>query len=177
MRQQQPPCPWDETCTAQAAHWENLEAIQWMRAQKPQCPWDAQCCRGFASRGNLSALLWLRQQEPPCPWDAKPSQEAALRGNLPMLKWIRSQGGPLTGELYMIAARKQYIHVVQWLHQENIPMMDLRETMRGHVCACPDVPGRHWLQLVALHARGASPSQAGFLHLPWPCPLVLPPWL
>ncbi len=153
MRQQQPPCPWDKNCTAQAARWGNWEAIQWMRAQNPPCPWDAQCCREFASigdlpalqrlrsqkpactwdksctraaaeRGHLQVLQWLRHQDPPCPWDAETSQTAAIRGDVKMLKWIRSQGGPLTGELYVIAVRNQHINVVQWLHQEKIPMTD-----------------------------------------------------
>ncbi len=160
MRQQQPPCPWDETCIAVAARWENLEAIQWMRAQNPPCPWNARCCREFASKGNLPALLWLRgqkppcpwdhsstrvaaergnlevlqwlrQQEPPCPWDAATSHKAALRGDITMLQFIQSQGGPLPRELYLTANHNQRIHVVQWLHQEKIPMTNQEGPCKG----------------------------------------------
>ncbi len=160
MRQQQPPCPWDEACTAQAATWGNFEAIQWMRGQVPPCPWDALCCAEFASQGNLPALLWLRgqkspcpwdhtctrraarrgnlkvlqwlrQQEPPCPWDAETSQQAARRGDVTMLKFIQSQGGPLPGELYVTAVRNQHVHVVQWLHQEKIPMTNQEGPCKG----------------------------------------------
>ena len=69
LRDQHPPCPWDEqTCTA-AAKGGHLHVLQWARSQDPPCPWDEWTCRYAAGRGHLHVLQWARSQDPPCPWD------------------------------------------------------------------------------------------------------------
>ena len=44
-----------------------LESIQILRDQHPPCPWDERTCMAAAERGRLDVLQWLRSQDPPCP--------------------------------------------------------------------------------------------------------------
>lgn len=46
-----------------------LDVIQWLRNQNPPCPWDEVTCSIAAKNGHFDILLWLRNQDPPCPWD------------------------------------------------------------------------------------------------------------
>ncbi len=41
--------------------------LQWLRQQQPPCPWDEETCYYAAERGHLAMLQSLRQQQPPCP--------------------------------------------------------------------------------------------------------------
>eukprot|EP00605_Chrysophyceae_sp_TOSAG23-4_P001353 GSChrysophyteH1.ASY1.ANO1.1472.1 assembled CDS len=54
-----------------------LESIQILREQYPPCPWDEETCLSAAIHGHLHVLQWLRCQDPPCPWDEKTCRVAA----------------------------------------------------------------------------------------------------
>ncbi len=148
LRSQEPPCLWDELVTAAAAS-RDLKILQWLRAQEPPCPWGPSTWAAAAGSGKLEVLTWLRDQDPPCPWDAtcaeaaasrqsletllwllhngrlcepwctKSSVIAACRGDLPMLEWLSDNGTPLTGDLYIAAAKQNHSHILRYLISRN----------------------------------------------------------
>ena len=81
LRNQDPPCPWDESTCCAAAEGGHQEVLMWLRSQDPPCPWDEYECRRWS-------------QDPPCPWDEYVCQAAAGGGHLEVLKWLRSQAPP-----------------------------------------------------------------------------------
>ena len=45
-----------------------LKSVQILREQDPPCPWDERTCMYAAEGGHLDVLQWARSQDPPCPW-------------------------------------------------------------------------------------------------------------
>ena len=54
-----------------------LKSVQILREQDPPCPWDESTCWGAAEGGHLHVLQWLRSQDPPCPWGSHTCMYAA----------------------------------------------------------------------------------------------------
>jgi hypothetical protein len=78
-----------------AADSGQLHILQWMREQQPPCPWDDHwTCTNAASSGYLHILQWLREQQPPCPWSHWTFTNAASEGHLHVLQWLREQQPP-----------------------------------------------------------------------------------
>jgi hypothetical protein len=40
-----------------------LEVLQWLRNQDPPCPWNEHTCTAAAANGNLDVLQWLRSSQ------------------------------------------------------------------------------------------------------------------
>lgn len=55
LREQDPPCPWDEWATVQAARGGHLHVLRWLREQRPPCPWDRSAC--------LAAAQWVKARD------------------------------------------------------------------------------------------------------------------
>jgi len=93
LREQVPPCPWDEDTCSWAADVGRIDVLQFARAQSPPCPWNEEACASAASGGDLEVLRWLREQTPPCPWDYDfvlgQAEAYAERGQPYMLRWMR----------------------------------------------------------------------------------------
>ena len=94
LRDQSPPCLWNEWTCMKAAEGGHLEVLKWLRKQDPPCPWDEMTCSYAAKGGHLDVLKWLRKQSPPCPWDKRMCAYAAEGRHLEVLKWLRDNGCP-----------------------------------------------------------------------------------
>ena len=86
LREQEPPCLWDQTTCRCAAENGHLHVLQWLRSQDPPCPWDEDTCRGAAEGGHLHVLQWLRSQDPLCPWDEETCRNASQGSHLHVLQ-------------------------------------------------------------------------------------------
>ena len=63
-------CPGPDASTcAFAAIGGQLAVLQWLRDQSPPCPWDEQTSRSAYQYHRYDVLLWLITQNPPCPCD------------------------------------------------------------------------------------------------------------
>jgi hypothetical protein len=124
LREQDPPCPWDEnTCTIAAAR-GHLETLLWLRAQDPPCPWSQWTCGEAARTGHFEVLRWLRAQNPPCPWGLLICALAARGGRLEILQWLRAQDPPCPwlGEATCEeAAMCGHFEVLRWLRVQDPP--------------------------------------------------------
>ena len=116
LRDQDPPCPWDEETCSWAARGGHLK-VKWLRLQDPPCPWDCLTCSRAAKGGHLDVLKWLRAQDPPCPWGEWTCSEAALRGHLEVLKFLRAQHPPCPWDekTCVWAAEGGHLEVLKWL--------------------------------------------------------------
>ena len=122
LRDQDPPCPWDEWTFIFAAELGHLDILKWARSQDPPCPWHESACSYAAERGQLDVLKWARSQSPPCPWDKKTCY-AAAGGHLDVLEWARSQSPPCPWDKWTCsyAARGGHLEILKWLRAQNPP--------------------------------------------------------
>ncbi len=124
LRAQTPPCPWGPGTCAEAAMRGKLELLIWLRAQDPPCPWDATCAEGAAKQPDVELMQWLSDNqglsEPSAMLQC--AHEAAFYGRLPMLEWLSCYGVPLTGSLYPVAARRNDIRILRFLHGRKVGM-------------------------------------------------------
>jgi hypothetical protein len=141
-------CPWDDQCVTSAASGGNLELLRWVL--KSGCPYDLEnrqvtsaaagsgnfallqfvVERGFVlgpgtaaaaiSRGDLPMLRWLREKG--CPWkESDVCRMAACCGKLDVLELCHAQGGKLDVEVFLSAARRGSVPMLQWLRERGCP--------------------------------------------------------
>ena len=68
-----------------------ISTLIWLREQNPPCPWNEKTCVIAAINGQLETLKWLRKQEPPCPWNNWIYFEAQRYGHNDIVKWYKTQ--------------------------------------------------------------------------------------
>ena len=71
-----------------------------------------------------------------CPLHSAVLENAAGDGYLPVLQLLHDQGYKLTADLYYAAARAGHMHVLSWLHRNNIPITVFQtEADRDHAAS------------------------------------------
>ena len=133
LRDQDPPCPWDEGTCSLAVFSGRVHGLRLLRSLNPPCPWDEETCAAAAWTGVLFVLEWARDQDPPCPWDERTCSEAARGGNLDVLKWARSQDPPCpwNHETCEEAAKNGHLEVLKWARDQDPPC-----PADGECCRC-----------------------------------------
>ena len=135
---------WDAKTCSEAAKEGHLEIIIW--ARRNGCPWDEKTCTMAAMFGHLRVLQHVRlhsfsqledirernaskshifqlpmPKEEGCPWSKDTTVAAVMGGYLDILQWLILHHCPYDG-IYCcaVSAEKGHLHVLQWLHSQNI---------------------------------------------------------
>ena len=122
LRDQDPPCPWDEETCSYAAGGGRLEVLKDLRGLDPPCPWGEHTCTSAVYGGHLEVLKFLRAQNPPCPWNESTCAEAASVGQLKVLKWLRAEEPPCPwsrSECREEASLNGHQHIIDWIDQQE----------------------------------------------------------
>lgn len=117
LRSQDPPCPWDDCTTSEAASGGYFDMMKW--AHENGCPWDSSVCTGAAEGGYLEILQWAREHG--CPWSTWTCAFAAGGGHLVIIQWAHSQGCPWDKHTCSYAAANGHLHVLQWARSQGCP--------------------------------------------------------
>ena len=149
LRQQDPPCAWDEDTCAGAAEYGHLHIIQWVRQQIPPCPWNHSTCGWAAHNGDLPTLQWLRQQQPPCPWDEDTLSYAVERRHNHILRWVHKNGYPLdeeySTEFMQKAAFDGDLGALDWAQSQHLPFT-MDETLCVEAASNGQIDVLQWLR-------------------------------
>ncbi len=136
LRAQEPPCPWGPSTCAAAAESGKLEVLMWLRDHHPPCPWNWTCARAACSQPDVKIPQWILQQQGR--WEpgtqSRCASKAAEEGHLAVLAWLSSIGIPLTGDLYVAAARAGHIHILRFLQTRKVALPE-HPPIKFHACS------------------------------------------
>ena len=83
-----------------------MEVLKWVRDQDPPCPWDEGTCASAAMYDDLHLLKWLRAEDPPCPWDEESTENAVMTDNMTIFKYLIHEGCPMDLEALIDAGEE-----------------------------------------------------------------------
>ena len=104
--------------TIAAAYSGELGLLKDLRQQNPPCPWDEMMCAAASMNGNLNILQWAREQNPPCPWDVNTFIYAVMNGHLDILKWISTQNPNWNDLPISFLSKIAHQNVLKWLCEQ-----------------------------------------------------------
>lgn len=99
----------------------DIETLNWLYYDQKYTNWDHNTFTWTAFHEQWTILEWLRAKG--CPWERATGlyNDAVLHNNLMKIKYLRKFGCPYDNDAIIIAAKKRYWHIVDFLNRNGCP--------------------------------------------------------